>query len=178
MPSQTKSIPFDKITDITIHGGGFREPTTLQGILSRRLNIVYGRNGSGKTSVAKAFYHYKHNSDDDPNISEFISVSLNQELTEQQKSQIYVFSEKFIEDNIKLKPNGLDTIAMIGEQAKLDTRIIETKEAKEKCDLLLENETNVNTTLAEQIDHTEQSLLSAMADDKDYAGRYKLIRGN
>ncbi len=46
---------FEKIKNITIEGGYFEQPTTLELFKEKQtLNIVYGRNGSGKTTIAKA----------------------------------------------------------------------------------------------------------------------------
>ena len=42
-------------TDITIQGGPFVELTALNGILAKRMSIVYGRNGTGKSSIAMVF---------------------------------------------------------------------------------------------------------------------------
>ena len=46
---------FENFKKITIEGGYFEQPTTLDLFKDRQnLSIVYGRNGSGKTTIAKA----------------------------------------------------------------------------------------------------------------------------
>ena len=46
---------FENLKNITIGGGYFEQPTTLYFFKdSHLLSIVYGRNGSGKTTIAKA----------------------------------------------------------------------------------------------------------------------------
>ena len=42
-------------SDLIIKDGAFTEPTKLKGILSKRMNITYGRNVSGKSTIARAF---------------------------------------------------------------------------------------------------------------------------
>ena len=54
---------FQDIKTIQIKGGCYDDGATLENILSQRLNIVYGRNGSGKSSLAKAIYDYAHDTE-------------------------------------------------------------------------------------------------------------------
>ena len=42
------------------------------------------------------------------------------------KKSIHVFNEKFIDSNIKIKENGIDSIVMFGEQVNIDKQIEET----------------------------------------------------
>ena len=51
---------FDKVKGIAVKGGFFEEESKSLGtILSSRMNIVFGRNGSGKSTIAKAFTEQK-----------------------------------------------------------------------------------------------------------------------
>ena len=46
---------FEKLKNITIGGGYFEQPTMINLFKGKQpLSIVYGRNGSGKTTIAKA----------------------------------------------------------------------------------------------------------------------------
>lgn len=45
---------FDNFKSITIEGGYFETPTTLNLFKKSHLSIIYGRNGSGKTTIAKS----------------------------------------------------------------------------------------------------------------------------
>ena len=44
-------------------------------------------------------------------------------MSNEDKQNIFVFDEKYIEDNIRLKKDGLNTIVMLGEQVDLDKQI-------------------------------------------------------
>lgn len=51
---------FDKVKGIAVKGGFFGEESKSLGtILSGRMNIVFGRNGSGKSTIARAFTEQK-----------------------------------------------------------------------------------------------------------------------
>ena len=51
---------FDKVKGIAVKGGFFGEESKSLGtILSGRMNIVFGRNGSGKSTSARAFKEQK-----------------------------------------------------------------------------------------------------------------------
>ena len=114
--------------DLFIKGGVFNEPTRLPGLVGRRMNIVFGRNGSGKSTIARAFReqqpdyqslnpirHYELSSDN--------SGSLPPEIC----SHLFVFNEEFIDDNVKVK-DGLKTIIRIGSSATLDAPIQDGKD--------------------------------------------------
>ena len=111
-----------------IKGGVFKESTRLPGLVARRMNVVFGRNGSGKSTIARAFReqqpdcaalnpirHYELSSDN--------SGSLPPEIC----SHLFVFNEDFIDDNVKVK-DGLKTIIRIGSSATLDAPIQDAKD--------------------------------------------------
>ena len=51
---------FDKVKGIAVKGGFFGEESkSLCTILSSRMNIVFGRNRSGKSTLARAFTEQK-----------------------------------------------------------------------------------------------------------------------
>ena len=90
--------------------------------------ILYGRNGSGKSTIARAVKKlvvggYPHITqakamDKDGNI-----IS----LTEDEQKRVYVFDEEFVDKNVKLQEAGLDTIVMLGQQADLTDQIAQAQ---------------------------------------------------
>lgn len=79
-------------------------------------SILYGRNGSGKSTIARAFRQISGAVD-----SGLVSAALCKEegkeitLNDYEKHNIYVFDQKFIDKNIKLEEeDGLNTIVMLG----------------------------------------------------------------
>ena len=114
-------------SDFTIKGGVFSRPTQLPGLLGKRMNIVFGRNGSGKSTIARAFREQqvgRLESDAGRNFefSSDRSGNLQPEICEHS----FVFNEDFIDDYIKVE-GGLKSIIRIGTSAKLDAPIQEAK---------------------------------------------------
>ena len=95
--------------------------------------IIYGRNGSGKSTIAKAFRKIRDNYG-----SEIIKVELldknnvNQNITDEERKNIFIFDEYFVDNNIKLQKDHLDTIIMLGESVNLADEITEAEEQLEE----------------------------------------------
>lgn len=49
---------FEQITQVTIQGGYFDTAVRLK-VFEERFNVLYGRNGSGKTSISRAIAEFK-----------------------------------------------------------------------------------------------------------------------
>lgn len=119
---------FERIDTLNIKGGYFENWVSLK-ILKNRFNLIYGRNGSGKTSISSAIDEYRKDDEElQGKIREF-EVSFNEELDISQKKRIFVFDEEFINRKVKLdSSDGLATIVMLGEIATIQTQIDEIKE--------------------------------------------------
>ena len=144
--------------------------------------LLYGRNGSGKSTIANAFR--KVSGQESPTI-EYASLldDSNQpiQLLQQEREAISVFSEDFINNNVRIKPDGLDSIVMLGEQVGLSEQI-ETAalELQAATDAL----TNANTALAEYRNHSNpkspeyysNKIYGVLQQDNGWAGRDWIIK--
>ncbi|WP_322153477.1 AAA family ATPase [Paratractidigestivibacter sp.] len=87
----------------------------------RRASVIFGRNGSGKTTIANfidneaglpegptCFYGYDH-----------AQISL------EGKNSVRVFSERYVREKILIDDDGLEAIVMLGDQAVASKRISE-----------------------------------------------------
>ncbi len=89
-----------------------------------KLSLIYGKNGAGKSTIAKAFRKIKGES-----VSTVISAeTLNEEkqpviLSDKEKENIFVFDEDFITANVRIEESGLGSIVLLGEQADLTEQI-------------------------------------------------------
>lgn len=93
-----------------------------------RVALVFGRNGSGKSTIAQGFIEYK-----DSVNPRTVDVKLLTEAGDvyispvEKPLKIFVFNEDYINKNVKFKSEGLDTIVLLGEQIGLDEQIQENE---------------------------------------------------
>lgn len=128
----------ENVKELTIKGGYFETPVVFN-FLKGKVNIVFGRNGGGKTTISRALREFATKSLED--CEHQYSVSFDRQM---EPSEIFVFNEDFINEKISLKEGpGLDTIVMLGQQVEIDRlldekkRILSTK--KNDYKLLLES---------------------------------------
>lgn len=109
-------------TNIKIKGQYFEQETTLQFFDDGKIaSAVYGKNGSGKSTISKAFNAYKNGEN---SFEQFELLNKNNKLSNQKKDNIWVFNEEFIDKNIKFSTNGsMDAIVMFGESIDIDSSI-------------------------------------------------------
>lgn len=118
---------YEQIYKIKFRGAAFTDETTLQFYDDdkQRMSIVYGRNGSGKSTIARAFEKVNGNEDTDIISASLLDLSGNDvTLEENNKSRIYVFDDDYIQKNVMLKEDGLNTIVMFGKQALLESNLV------------------------------------------------------
>lgn len=111
---------FENITSLTIQGGFFDTPTELK-LFESRLNVLFGRNGSGKSSIAEALAEYASpiNNESQRNYD----LEFDQQLPDDNKKKIFVFDEEFTKKKLRIDQEGLDAIVMLGEMGDLQTQI-------------------------------------------------------
>ena len=87
-----------------------------------RVSLLYGRNGSGKSTISDAFTLLKNDEGSDFTTINPISFS-DGAFVNEDKNKIFVFNEKFVDKNIKIEDDGIGSIVMFGRQAELDNQI-------------------------------------------------------
>lgn len=114
----------EKIKGILINGRCFENATSLSFFPgdNDRIAIVYGKNGSGKSTISDGFSQIASG-----NISEELSASLidksDNAIALHAESKIFVFNEKYIDENVKIDEDGLGTIILLGGQVDLQAEI-------------------------------------------------------
>ena len=116
-------------SNIIIQGGPFVNTTMLPGILSKRMNIVYGRNGSGKSTIARAFREQQASWLQKPAVPKFhLSFDQSGILPPEVRQRLFVFNEDFIQESVQFPGGGLKSIIRIGASAQLDVPIQEARD--------------------------------------------------
>lgn len=114
----------EKVKGILINGRCFSKETSLPFFPDEndRIAIVYGKNGSGKSTISAGFCYIVSG-----DFSEEVSASLidrsDKKIALAAESKIFVFDEKYIDRNVKIAEDGLGTIILLGGQVDLQADI-------------------------------------------------------
>ena len=114
----------EKVKGLSICGRCFSKKTNLAFFPNDndRIAIVYGKNGSGKSTISDGFSQIASGED-----TEELSASLidraDNEIGLVPESKIFVFNEKYIDENVKIDADGLGTIILLGGQVDLQAAI-------------------------------------------------------
>ena len=114
----------EKVKGLSICGRCFSKKTNLAFFPNDndRIAIVYGKNGSGKSTISDGFSQIASGED-----TEELSASLidraDNEIGLVPESKIFVFNEKYIDENVKIDADGLGTIILLGGQVDLQADI-------------------------------------------------------
>lgn len=179
------------ITKIKISGAIFDSLTSLDFFNAHDGNklktvkgaLTYGRNGSGKSTIAKGFRKLAGE-----NIQTITNATVHDEanrtitLSEEEKKHIFIFDEDYIDKNVRLQQDHLDTIVLLGQAADLTDKIQEAlldyNNAKEEYEL---QEAQLNEYKNYQnIKSPKYHLIllgNALRGDDNWAGRNKEING-
>lgn len=164
---------FKDIKSISIKGGFFDDGKAIELFKENddRLSFIYGRNGSGKTSISNAFIDLK--SDDYSTYNVIKLNDFNQRditLSDEEKKKLYVFNETFIDSKIKFSEDGMNTIVMFGQQ-------IELEDDFKKCS---EEINNINTELkkAVEVRNLINDETNSMSPKYHFSKITDLLRGN
>lgn len=175
----------EDIYKIQFKGAAFTQETILPFFdkESERISIIYGRNGSGKSTVSKAIFKAAGEDVDGIESAVFLSSdnsSVNFENTNEKS--VYVFNEQYIVDNVKLKKEGLDTIVMLGKQVDLDEQILKAEVEKinlltsqKKLNMEYEKYKSSSSLLSPQ--YYFDKMKNMLMGDTNWAGRVNDIKG-
>lgn len=113
----------ENILSLKVQGGYFVNETDDFLLFQNTINILYGRNGSGKSSISRAIREFSKNGDEDSEDRKY-TVSFNADID---KSSIHVFNEDFIKEKVLVDSDGVGTIVMLGKQVEVDGKIEKLK---------------------------------------------------
>lgn len=130
---------------IKLQGANFSSETDLPVLDSSdekysKISLIYGRNGAGKSTIAKSFRKIK-GEDFSSAITATPLDSAKQTITlsETEKASIYVFDEDYVTKNVCIVGNKLESIVMLGEQADLTAQIEQAESELEQAEALVKS---------------------------------------
>jgi len=176
------------ISSIKIQGANF-SPLTILPILRSsdgkyaKISLLYGRNGSGKSTIAKAFRKIKGEAV--TTITTAVPLDADNQLislSESECANIFVFDEDFVSSNVRIEENGLGSIVMLGEQVDLSLQIEQAERELEIAEGLVNSS---NDTYKEYQDNTNQKapqyylvkIHGVLQQNEGWAGRDSKARG-
>ena len=145
--------------------------------------LLYGRNGTGKSTIAKAFRRAKGEAQPAIRQIAFLDKDGNPVvLSEDEKKHIFVFDEDFVNEKVKLKEDHLDTIIMLGQAADLAEKIQQAEKDRESAKTVFET---TDAALREYKDTSNPKsptsrlwkIGNALRGDDAWAGRDRQING-
>src|SRR5699024_5202859 len=149
----------------------------MQEIYSRAI-LVYGENGSGKSSIADALNSYVTGEIDSEYKVDLEAKDVTAIDENILKNNMYIYSETFIDKEVKYAEEGLNAVVMFGEQTEIE------KDIKLKEEEMVNNNTLINN-LTEKIETSKQhrdtqfNLISdGLKKDGDWADTDREIKGN
>ncbi len=176
------------VSSVNLQGANFSSVSILPILDSSdgkytKVSLLYGRNGSGKSTIAKAFRKIKGEA-----VTTVITTgtlnTANQPiaLSEAERASIFVFDEDFVTANVRIEGSGLGSIVMLGEQADLTVQIEQAENELEKAnglvkvagDTLKEYQTNTNPKSPRFYINKLHGILQR---DDGWAGRDSKVRG-
>ena len=98
---------FENFKKIKIKGGYFDTETELTLFYKVAVSVVYGRNGSGKSTIARCV---KELTLPDEEKNPDYTVSSDAVIAEDLKQNVFVFDEDFVTEQVRFKEDGIQTI--------------------------------------------------------------------
>ena len=182
----------ENLKALKIKGGIFEEETELVFFEEKRgvvpnFSLVYGKNGTGKSTISSGFQNLNINDDIQDNVQIETAVlkgKNGEDINLPEKNEIiHVFNEKFIEDNIRINSDGLNSIIVMGAAKELDDKIKSIEpflkqsriDYENKLEQLKELENKENEDSPENI---QNRIKLKLRGKNGWAERDKNIKGN
>lgn len=111
------------LKSIKFKGGFFTEEKKLELFMDQnRITLLYGKNGSGKSTISNAVSKAKG----DAIVDIAQATLLDEDDTVFKDTEcIHVFNEDYVSSRVKIREDGLNTIILLGELGNLEDKILD-----------------------------------------------------
>ncbi|HEY0222645.1 MAG TPA: AAA family ATPase [Lactovum miscens] len=180
---------FKDVTTLKMSGANFNSLTSFDFFNPHDGNkvktvkgaLLYGRNGTGKSTIARAFRKLAGG-----NVPVITSAAFYDDaghpvtLTEEEKKHIFIFNEDYVDKNVRLQQDHLETIVMLGQAADLTEKIEKAgaerdtaKTAYDQQDAVYKEYCDASNVKSPK--HYISLLVNALRGDDNWAGRDREI---
>lgn len=179
------------VSTIKVKGANFQSLTSFDFFNPNELNkvkttkgaLLYGRNGTGKSTIARAFR--KLSGENIPVITNATFCDDKDQvviLTEEEKKRIFIFDEDYVDKKVKLQEDHLETIVMLGEAADLTEQIKKAEEELDEAKSTYEKQAIVYNEYCDANNvksplYYINCMKEALQGDDNWAGRDRKIKG-
>lgn len=176
----------EDFVSIEIKKGVFEEKTKLNLFSSnnnivKKISLIFGGNGSGKSTITKGFYNILDDSSESMNLLDKDGNKLH--ISEELKNIIHIFNEDFIENNIRIDEEGLNSIVVMGSLKDIDEKIkllelnlAENNEKKEKQKKVLDKYLDCKNILSP--DYYINEMTNNLKTSSCWSSRDSQLKGN
>ncbi len=151
---------------------------------SQRIALVFGKNGSGKSTISRAFQGFAANNAEYSDLKLSLLDYRNRKIKTTTgegyngaKERIFVFNEDYVTKNVGLKSDGLDTIVLFGEQVEVDQKIEEYRERLEELEILYSEKVEVYKTSDKKANQYKKTIMGYLKKKNGWAETESRILG-
>lgn len=106
--------------------------------------LLYGRNGTGKSTIARAFRKIAGKTVSViNNATIYDDQGQHIELSEDEKKHIFIFDEDYVDKNVRLQQDHLETIVMLGQAANLTEKIEKAESDRDAAKVAYEQQDEI-----------------------------------
>ena len=177
-------MPLSQVVSIRIQGRVFGDQSTELQLFQKpeknRLSFIFGENGSGKSTIAQCLA-LKRLGELPPGIKSFDLTDASGHGLKDENTVLrrtFVFDELFIEKNVHVTGDDIESIIMLGGRSDLETAITKVKQDETDIKSLLKTKKDRLAKISESRHDLLDKLETTLKADHGWADREKEILGN
>lgn len=171
------------ISSLKIKGANFQDETILE-LFKKKISLIYGENGAGKSTIARGIYNWANQDDTHGINAAFLDSNKNEVHIDEASTHVFVFDEDYIQRMVGIKSStGLNTIVILGDLKDVEEKISEQKSLLDKEKTKLQQEQDNLNKLVDSKNRESQLFIQncirqKLKKDGGWADRLSKIRNN